>query len=354
MSNNLSYASLSKYQTEVQKALDSLKRNKLKVTNHEFLKMHLLRLCIVGGNATFNGFYGYSLGVSATSMVLLACTFFAGDFALAILHEVFPGKSSLRTSCIAAKVGLFLLSITAGTAFMLSMRHGQDIKHSSAHLLEAQIASESASISSMPSRYVTMRNEAHERISALQERLEQERRRIGANYASTNAIYLYLARSLGFKYEVVSLAISIFWILVLLVTGIALSASLAAVWCPHMELRVRRQIRKQFVAIAREQQKFLNSVGTKPSQPSNNYSFQEASKKTNKSIRQKSGAYESAYKEFLEELKSGKLSPSQSAIKKRFRVGQEIIQQWQEKATHEGVLYRATTTGKYRIVPNTY
>ena len=229
--SNSSGASAS-YQALIQAKIEEEKRGKKEVSSFDYFKLQILRFLIVGGNACFNAFYGYSLGVSFISMILLAITFFSGDFALSIITQLTTKTRSINFLSKLAMLGLFFLSLTAGISFMLSQRHAQDVNQSRVGQLEKQIAVNT----DLFERY--HKTITANRISSLKVELEAERTRVGENYSSANALPLYLSKYLQTDVETISLWLSGFWVLVLLITGLSLSSLSNLLWSPWHEKRL--------------------------------------------------------------------------------------------------------------------
>jgi hypothetical protein len=208
-----------------------------------------------------------SIGVSTPYQVLIETKIQeekAGkkEVSSAVITQLTSKTRSIHFLSKLAVLGLFFLSLTAGISFMLSQRHAQDVSNSRVGQLEKQI-SVNTELFSKYHKTITAN-----RISSLRAELEAERERVGANHSSANALPLYLSMYLKTDVETVSLWLSGIWVVVLLVTGLSLSALSNLLWSPWHEKRLIDGIIKQ-IQTKNELNSKLEKLTEKPKQPNN-------------------------------------------------------------------------------------
>jgi hypothetical protein len=331
MTNANSSGASTPYQAIIQTKLETEKVGKKEVSTFDYFKLQTLRFLIVGGNACFNAFYGYSLGVSLVSMVLLAITFFSGDFALAVITQLTSKTRSINFLSKLAILGLFFLSLTAGMSFMLSQRHSKNVENSRVGKLEKQIAI-NTELFSKYHKTITAN-----RITSLRGELEAERARVGANYDSANALPLYVSKCLKTDVEIVSLWLSAIWVLVLLVTGLSLSALSSLLWSPWHERRLINSVLAQ-IKTQKELNSKLEKLTDDPKKPRNpegktrerrSPTF-DTGTEGNNSIR---------YHKIKEQIQKQELKPTITALKKQ-GIGSDTAVNYLRSMVKEGVLSR--------------
>ena len=228
------------FKGKIDNELANAKKNKILVTNQQKMSLKLVLMLIVGVLAFQNGLYGFESSSSVIGSVTLAIMFFSGDLALTVLNTLTGNKVSAIASGKIAKVGLILLSITAGLSFLLKEQLANDNVDTS--MLKEQIKNEQDLFKKLPSNYVTARNQAASRIQSLQQKyysIEENQKH------ASNGIYVYLSNILGYSYESVSLCIKTLWILVFLFTSISLSMYLGALWCDNDDAKFRANYLKK-------------------------------------------------------------------------------------------------------------
>ena len=216
------------------------------VTNWYYSSLFFTMLIIVGCLSAQNALYGVEQGTTIASMVVFGAMYFAGDWALATLMGLSEREVSAKFLQILASSGLVLLSFSAGLSFMLSHQHQKDISNSQIISLERDLA-----INQEKFQELGLTKTAN-RITNIKAQLQEERRRVGANHASSNALYVYASKLTGYSFESVSFFIRSIWISVFIITGMALSTLLSVITCPWKEssrrstaLRQRRTYLKQ-------------------------------------------------------------------------------------------------------------
>lgn len=224
------------FSQEIQKA----KEGKKEVTNGQYRWIGVVGFIIVSCLALQNGLYGWGQGAMIVGMVVLAIMYFAGDWALSSITGMFAPQWASWILAGIAVVGLFLLSLTAGVSFMLSQQHAKDVQTSRVGELEEELAVNREKFKEYGKTITATR------IRAIQAELEAEKVRVGANHASSNAIYGYIAKLWGWSYESVSLLIRSIWILIFIFTAMALSALRGMLWCPAREKAFCKALEKKF------------------------------------------------------------------------------------------------------------
>jgi hypothetical protein len=331
MTNANSSGASTPYQVLIQTKLEAEKAGKKEVSTFEYFKLQVLRFLIVGGNACFNAFYGYSLGVSLVSMVLLAITFFSGDFALAVITELTSKTRSINFLSKLAILGLFFLSLTAGMSFMLSQRHSKNVENSRVGELEKQIAI-NTELFSKYHKTITAN-----RIAFLRSELEAERARVGANYSSANALPLYVSKWLKIDVEIVSLWLSGLWVLVLLITGLSLSAVSSLLYSPWHERRLINGVITQ-IKTQKELNSKLEKLTDKPKKPRS---------PEDKSRERRSPTFDTGtkgdnsirYHKVKEQVTNGKVKPTVPALKS-LGIGTQTAVSYLKSMSDEGVIRR--------------
>lgn len=239
MSNDQYYRSAQDFETHIQNKIQAEKEGRQEVSNGHYASIAITMFVIVGCLAAQNGYYGYSQGSTYAAMVLLAVMYFAGDWALAALTSLSTRQHSANALSFLAKAGLVLLSVTSGVSFMIGEQHQNDVSHSRVASLERQIETNEQAFSQYHKTITA------ERLERLNTELRAERARVGANHASSNAVYMYLAKMTGYPFEVVSFAVRTLWVVVFIVTGMALSTLLGLLWCPWKEAKAHSRIMSQ-------------------------------------------------------------------------------------------------------------
>jgi hypothetical protein len=333
--------------TDIQHRFDEqvleLKAGRLEVSNAQFVILCLVLVVIVGCLAAQNALYGYSQGSTFAAMVLLAVMYFAGDWALATLTSMSTRAKSAGVLCFIAKAGLVLLSVTAGVSFMLSQQHAKDVSNSRVASLEAQIAINQEAFQKYQKTITA------ERLERLNAELEAERARVGANHASSNALYVYVAQLSGFSFELVSFSIRTLWTVVFIITGMTLSSLLGLLWFPWRESwaysrllsRERAQLKrakahlkllKQHAALELEAQE---ECSNKSAQPKENKNQRAPTRDTGTQ-----GSISHRYKEVRRKVSGGELNPSVSSLK-RLGMGTNTAQDYLKQLHQEGVIQRS-------------
>ena len=329
-------ASLEGYQKELQRKIEEEREGKVQLSNMSYYKLQILRFLIVGGNGAFNALYGWSLGYNLLSCFLLAIVMFSGDWALSILHQINScNERTYQGTTLATKSGLALLSLVAGTSFMLGIKHAQDIKDSRITELQAELVLNQKKFNELGLTRTASR------IRIIQSELETERQRVG-NFSPANALPQYLSRLSGYPYEGIALVLNILWIAVLLGTGISLSAQLGMVWCPAKEnqiakeltqsLRTRAAIEHSHAAAIKEREQIKTRLETNPQNDSTN-------------LRRKRPLYEEVRAQVL----AGQVIPKQRALTE-LGMGAKNASEYLHRMTSEGVLQRKNRRGDYEVI----
>jgi len=242
----------------LQKRIEAAKKGKIEVTNSDYRKLCILRFVIVGGNGAFNALYGWSLGYSAISCILLSLVMFSGDWALAVIHQITKSSESVyKKSSQMTIVGLVFMSLVAGSSFMIGIKHHQDVQASRVGGLETDLRDNQKKFRELGFTHTA------ERIKEIKKELRAERKRVGADYSSANALPMYISKFTGVNYEGVSVILNFVWIAVLLATGMSLSAQIGIVWCSIKEKAAGNEIMKQAKMIAKMQRKVAKVVRSK-------------------------------------------------------------------------------------------
>lgn len=237
------------FQKELERRITSDKEGKIEVPNSTYYNLQFLRFVIVGGNGAFNALYGWSLGYNVVSSILLAAIMFSGDWALSLLHQLTPSpKNSFYYASASTKLGLVILSLFAGTSFMMSLKHAQDIKRSDIAVIEQNITVLNAKYEETSNTRARIARERE------QEKLRREKERVG-DFSSANAFAAYLAKTFQWEYEQVTIVLNFTWIAVLLSTGMSLSAQLSLVWYPKRATKIGQELTQSL----REQTALENS-----------------------------------------------------------------------------------------------
>jgi hypothetical protein len=232
------------FKKTVDKDLQEAKKNKLLVSYKQKLSLQFVLFLILGVLAFQNGLYGFNSASSVIASIALAVLFFSGDLALAVLNSLNSSKNNAKFAGFIAKCGLIVLSITAGLSFLLSEQLSNDNVDTS--LLKTQIIAEQQNLNRLPVTYVTMRNTVGTRLANLQNKyysIEENQKH------SSNGIYVYLSKFFNTSYEVCSLTIKFFWILIFLITSISLSMYTSILWTERDDEKFKtsylRKIKKQ-------------------------------------------------------------------------------------------------------------
>lgn len=238
--STITVAQLGKANTVFSSGIEHAKKGKKEVTDGQYRWIRVVGFIIVSCLALQNGLYGWGQGDMIVGMVVLAIMYFAGDWALSSITGMFAPQWASWTLALITVVGLFLLSLTAGVSFMLSQQHSKDIQSGSLERLNGEYES-------YKSKYDATGNTiAGNRMREVQLRIAEEEERSGANIASSNAIYNYIAKLWGWSYESVSLLIRSIWILIFIFTAMALSALRGMLWCPAREKSLCNSLEKKF------------------------------------------------------------------------------------------------------------
>lgn len=328
-----------------------MKEGKKEVSDAQYRCIWLIGFLIVGCLAVQNGLYGVGQGNELLGMTVLAILYCSGDFALSIIVSIFANAKSTKVLSFFAGLGLFTLSLTAGVSFLLSQQHTKDVRASRVGELEQQI-SVNREIFAQYHKTITA-----ERIDRLEAQLVRERARVGANHSSSNAIYTYLSKLMGWSYEGLSLAIRTLWIFVFILTAMSLSALRGLLWSPGKELAacraLERKLRQENKRLAREcriagerhriikergaSQQKLQLAEVKELPPRRNL----VSKPTLSAIgavpKESLRTKRPSYSEVLHLVTQGQISPKQRALT-QLGMGAKEASDYLRRMTHAGVL----------------
>ena len=338
MSNDLFYGSVQDFETAIQIKVAAEREGRQVVSNGHYAAITVAMFVIVGCLAAQNALYGYSQGSTYTAMVLLAVMYFAGDWALAALTSLSTKKQSARYLSFIAKTGLVLLSVTAGVSFMLSQQHANDVSNSRVASIEADIEANQAAFEKYHKTITA------ERLAGLRKELEAERSRVGADHASSNAVYVYLSHLTGYSFEVVSFSVRTLWTVVFIVTGMTLSTLLGVLWCPWKESRAH----SKFIA---EQRSALRRMKAHTKLMQQHEALIQGSSRPGKSRKPQqgraptqdtgtSGKTSHRYKEVRNKVSSGQVKPSIKSLK-RLGMGTNTAQDYLKQLHSEGVIQKS-------------
>jgi hypothetical protein len=245
MSEVYSIESFADLEQQTRTIVEQQRAGRREVSNAQFLTLTGTLVVIVGCLAAQNALYGQSQGGTLAAMVLLAVLYFAGDIALATLTSLDTRRAAAASLGAIAKVGLILLSLVSGIAFMLSQQAQTDQAASQIPSLERQIAANEEAFA----RY--HKTITADRLESLKRQLAAERSRVGGDHAATNAIYVYASKLTGYSFEAVSFAIRATWIAIFILTGMSLSSYLGLLWCPWKDARaVKNAVRSHARAMS--------------------------------------------------------------------------------------------------------
>ena len=311
MSNDLFYGSVEDFETSIQQKIDQQRAGRKEVSDLHYGALLIAMVSIVGCLAAQNALYGRSQGSTYSAMVLLSLLYFSGDWALAALSSIDARLSNVRFLSVVAQVGLILLSVSAGVAFMLSQQHETDIKASRISSLESDIRANQTAFE-LYHKTVTA-----ERLSALRADLELERSRVGADHASTNALYVYLAKFSGYSFEAVSFTVRTLWIVVFILAGMTLSALLRALWCPWKEGRAYRAALKAEKARLKRLQSQVSLLHTYESiqQHKGAPTRKQGSTRAPTQDTKVQGKHSARYRQIRGEVQRGSIKPTVAALK---------------------------------------
>ena len=337
-------------ETQIQNKVDAAKAGKREVSNAQFVTLFLVLVVIVGCLAAQNAMYGYSQGGTLAAMVLLAVLYAAGDFALATLTSLQTRRATAGFLSFVVKVGLISLSLVSGIAFMLSQQAQTDRADSRIASLESQIAINQEAFAQYH-KTVTAN-----RLVALNEQLSAERKRVGADHAATNAIYVHLASLTGRTFEEVSFAVRAAWIAIFILTGMSLSALLGLLWCPWKEGRAHASaLREQHRATARQRAQ-LKILRAQQAVTSELQAMQTAGgtqisrkKQQSQSTRHSgtraptqdtatAGPTSTRYEDVKSRIVSGSLKPSVSAVRRAAGCGTVTARDYLKQLARENVV----------------
>ena len=349
--------SFSDFQDELNQRIEEKKRGKIEISNSDYTKLQVLRFVIVAGNGAFNALYGWSLGYNILSCILLASVMFSGDWALSLLHQITSStKQAYAYSGGVTKAGLIFLSLVAGTSFMLGIKHSQEVKNSNIPLIQENIA-----------RLNKVYEETHNTKARVareeeQEKLRVEKERVG-DFSPANAFPAYLAKSTGWDYEVVAMALNVLWIAVLLFTGMSLSAQLGMVWCPSKANAIGKEITGALKAQAKLEKAHFKALKSRQKVVSEmqgmieeSYGLGEQETSLGKSQKAQStrprkqraptrdtgtqGKLGSRYDEVVEAVQTGELKPSLAKIRSFAKCGSNTAHGYLKQLASDGLIYR--------------
>jgi hypothetical protein len=236
--------------------IEKIKKGKKEVSDAQYMTITIVCFVLVFCLASQNAHYGFDQGSTFYPSLILCVMYLVGDCALATITSIFAPKRGTLFLTIFVCVGLFLLSLTAGVSFMLSQQMTNDIKASRVDALENELRINEEKFQEMGL------TKTAQRVREIQEELQREKERTGANKDSSNAIYIYIAKYMNESYETVSFFVRAFWIFVFIATGMSLAALRGLLWCPFLQNLAEKKViksAKRRIRFEQEQNKIYSS-----------------------------------------------------------------------------------------------
>ena len=323
------------FDQEVEKFLS--KKNP--VSNQRYYSILFLLTIITICNASYNAMYGLSQAVGIGSAILIATSYLVGDFIVISMSPSSIPQQLSKVFMFVSLVGLILLSIFSATAFLLSEQYQKS--NYDIELLKDSIQDDRVAYRNY-GKLVTA-----QRIERKEKRLGKLLSSRGADGAS--AIYHFIAKSLGYPVEKVSLYIRSIWAANFVFAGIAISFFLANLYCPYT---LGKQI--EFLEKVRNKQTYLGlQKKVRPVVSTDLGLRSKGLKKVSGYDTGVEGNKGNRFEEVKKAILERKIGTSKEAIKKGFNVGDSIARKYQLKLLEKGVIvYKDKGRGYEVNIPN--
>jgi hypothetical protein len=323
------------FDQEVEKFLSK----KSPVSNQRYYSILFLLIIITICNASYNAMYGLSQAVGLGSAILISTSYLLGDFIVISMSPTSISKQLSKILMSVSLVGLVLLSIFSATAFLLSEQYQKS--NYDIELLKDSIQDDRVAYQNY-GKLVTA-----QRIERKEKRLGELLSSRGADGAS--AIYHFMAKSLGYPVEIVSLYIRVIWAANFVFAGIAISFFLANLYCPYT---LKKQI--AFLEKVKKSQTDLGlSMGVKPkvSPETGLKSMVKSSAKLKVKVdkggsKRVGNSYDTGvegdrgnrFREVEKSIRKGEVGTSKAEIKRAFKVGDDTARKYQLRLLENGVI----------------
>ena len=281
--------------------------------------------------------YGLSQAVGIGSAILIATSYLVGDFIVVSMSPSSIPQQLSKVFMFVSLVGLILLSIFSATAFLLSEQYQKS--NYDIELLKDSIQDDRVAYRNY-GKLVTA-----QRIERKEKRLGELLSSRGADGAS--AIYHFIAKSLGYPVEKVSLYIRSIWAANFVFAGIAISFFLANLYCPYT---LGKQI--EFLEKVRNKQTDLglNLNAKSKASPQTGSGVKAKKRRSNSYDTGIEGSKGNRFRELEKAILKGEVGTSRAEIKKVFGVGDEIAGKYQGRLLEKGVVRYKDKGRGYEVV----
>lgn len=309
-------------------SIDDYTNIRTTVSDGRYYSVFVLLFLITACNAAFNLSYGWSQGVTIGACILMGLSYGLGDFIIISMAPSslprFIGQCMMALSL----VGLIVLSVFSAGAFLISQQYQKEnilIESKKAYVDQLNAGLATLDPKTRPGNY----RETAKRLEIAQKELAELTKGKGSDGSA--AIYYWLASSLGYSPESVSLTIRLTWAANFVFAGLALSFTLATLCCPAT-------IAKQ-VAFQRRVEAAKDSDTEEQEQQSKEQRSRKPRAPTYDTGTHVGASNATRYERIREAVAAGELRPSVRSLKGE-GIGTTTAEKYLKDLAADGVIYK--------------